>query len=657
MANLRVNKLNYFGDQYIFESEIFNSNIILIEADNGTGKSTFCELIYFALGGNVNIFKKEHINPHKQITRDTNNYVELFISISEKSYLLKRFIYNNEIIVAEYKNRNIDNEFTPEIIENTTQILPIYRSEDNKYIFSDWILEELKINVIELFQGYQSFKINFTDLLRLIYHDQQLDPESIYKRIDKKNNFYADSEMLRKAIFELLIGNIYSSLYSTISEEKNNERKYNISKSITKEFKNLIKILNNKSDLKQETLSSNKDELLLNINNHEKILECLYLQRKSLVGKEQPLNSSANLTNPLKEKLKELEIKLRKINNKIKNISDEKILLHKLIKERNKEISTIEKIIHTHNNLALFTSDTCPYCLQDIERIEGHCICGTPLNSASFERFTYTTREYTEIFKSKLKSRATIISAIKGCSTELVELTFEKKLINNSIDSIQNEIDTIISNIGYIKPIDIINDIDNNIIKEKESILQLEQEFSLIKKLIVFTENEIRDESNFKITRKRRKEIEIDVKNDMRIKIREFNNTYNTLLINTLPDCESAKINSNNYMPIINGGDYLEASAKVSTRLMYFLTLLKLSISNDNIPFPKFLLIDTPETAGIESEYLVKCLSMFEDLENSCQVIISTGLNKYPESLKKYRKLHLPNKDNRLLKKRDNASF
>lgn len=58
MGLMRVNKLVYEGNKYYFESKEFDQNIILIEGDNGTGKSTFCNLIYFALGVRFQYFEE-----------------------------------------------------------------------------------------------------------------------------------------------------------------------------------------------------------------------------------------------------------------------------------------------------------------------------------------------------------------------------------------------------------------------------------------------------------------------------------------------------------------------------------------------------------------------------------------------------------------------
>ena len=90
MGLMRVNKLVYEGSKYYFESKEFDKNIILIEGDNGTGKSTFCNLIYFAFGGEVPIFRSD-------------NYVDLYISINNESYLLRRYFGDNEITVIPYE--------------------------------------------------------------------------------------------------------------------------------------------------------------------------------------------------------------------------------------------------------------------------------------------------------------------------------------------------------------------------------------------------------------------------------------------------------------------------------------------------------------------------------------------------------------------------
>jgi hypothetical protein len=135
-------------------------------------------------------------------------------------------------------------------------------------------------------------------------------------------------------------------------------------------------------------------------------------------------------------------------------------------------------------------------------------------------------------------------------------------------------------------------------------------------------------------------ELELELKE----KLNSFNNIYNEYLKRTLDNCRSARLNED-YYPIINGGTYREKSAIVPIRFMYYLSLLKLSLVRDDSMFPRFLIIDTPETAGIDIDNLLKCLIQIEDLNEysaEFQIILTTGLGKFPESFKNNVKQTLP---------------
>ncbi|QDE94807.1 hypothetical protein BHS05_02385 [Myxococcus xanthus] len=119
---------------------------------------------------------------------------------------------------------------------------------------------------------------------------------------------------------------------------------------------------------------------------------------------------------------------------------------------------------------------------------------------------------------------------------------------------------------------------------------------------------------------------------DIAEKRKQFEYIYNGLMTEAVKECKRAWIDTN-YMPVINDGEYREASAIVGKRLLYFLSLLTLSLQSEDVPFPRFLLIDTPETAGIDQESLLRILGKIFDTtkeRHGCQVILTTGIGKYP---------------------------
>jgi DNA repair exonuclease SbcCD ATPase subunit len=656
MGSLRVNKVVYSGQKYFFESDVFNKNIILIEGDNGTGKSTLCNLIYFALGGRVDEFKKDSDKKHKEITSDKDNYVELYISINGDNYLLRRFLSENDITVMPYVEKIIVKDDKETIEFNTlemakdTKILSVYRREDTPFTFSDWILEKLDIAVVELYHGYKTFKINFTDLMRLIYHDQQPDPENIYKKIDVKSNYFSDSELLRKAIFELLVGKSFSDFYDAIVKVKRAEKDKSLAKNLVDEYTTLADKIRGKKEIR------NKNYLQEEIENKDEQLEKLQDARNAFKRNRNSTVTIDSDIDALRSEIMQIELGISDAQEQLIGLYDERYKLVSIKGDTIRELEQIQKVIHTHDQLNLFSSDTCPYCLTEVERAKGHCVCGSSIEEEQYERFFYTSQEYNEILKAKTKSLSTIEIALNGCNEEingLVEVT-------NSLEKVSEvqkiKFRKILGQIDQTFDLETINDIDDKILDIREEIGDLKRAVEIESKLEVLQADYNSKRDLARDYELERKELEIKAQKDITNKVNKFSKNYNRLMTETLSDCRSARIKLEDYMPSINDGEYREASAKVSIRLMYYLTLLKLSLTEEDVTFPKFLLIDTPETAGIEMDNLIKCIKKFQDLDSlnkDYQVILATGLKKYPDSLKDNRVLYMPTKSDALLKLRE----
>lgn len=651
MGYLRVNRVIYTGQKYYFKSEKFDKNIIVIEGDNGTGKSTLCNLIYFALGGEVPSFRRDSDKKHVEITTDRDNKIDLLVTISKSNYILRRFIGDNDITIIPYveQDPNIDVIDTIEDQENNIEVFPINRSVNNKVIFSDWLLSKLNISVVELFHGYSNFKINFTNLMRLIYHDQQPDPEEIYKRLDNNSALIADSETLRKAIFELLVGKSYSEFYDAIVDEKILIKEKALAKSLVNEYTSIANKLRQDEELK------NMNFLKVEIKNKEEQLEKLHSARKAFKRSRSNKDTISPEIETLKNELIKNEFIIANDKEKRINLLDERFKLSNIKNETMQEIQQIKKVIFSHDQLNLFTAETCPYCLSKVDRIANHCVCGASIEEEQYERFFYTSQEYKDILKSKIKTLKTISLAYESCDGDVLAAkeTINKHENNNLI--IRGKLKKYLEKID--EPIDIesLNDIDDKILNVREGIGILNQLLDIELKLKKLQDEF--DHASDKVTAAEldRKKHEIAAQQDITSQVHTFSKIYNKLVTDTLSDCRSAKIKLSNYLPTINDGEYKEASSRVSIRLMYFLTLMHMALIDEKVAFPKFLLIDTPETAGIELENLIKCIQKFEELdeyEQDYQVILATGLNKYPDSLAGNRVLFMPNKnkENRLLK-------
>ncbi len=635
MANLLINKVKYEGTNYYFESPILNKGLNIIEGSNGSGKSTFMNLIYYGLSGTVLEFKAGSSETHIQITNDTENYVELDVLVNERPYLFQRFINRNDITVIA--------------AGGDVKILPINRSKNEKYIFSDWILEALNITAVEVFQGVNHFKINFKDLMRLIYHDQEPNPRKIYKSADF-DNIISDSELVRKIIFQLLLGKSFSEYYAILAKQKEAEKVVSLKKSLLDEYVLISRSLKENAD--DLNLNFLKAELLEQENQHRRLIE----YRASLKI-DRPTSDTAFVEiQNLKSEILNNELRVNALQRKETEALEELSKLYQLKENLILEVTQIKKIIHSHDKLSLFSADTCPYCLRGVDRAVGHCVCGKEVDESQYERFFYNSEEYLQIFKAKQKTVETIEIAINAAVAETDNLKQEKKSLNGENEELKGKIKNLLENIDSGVDSAQLNKVDDQILATREKINSLKQRIEIEKRLeqlqskydqAVRTHEELRDTA---------KAMEIAANADIRTKVDDFNAIYNDFMISTLKNCRTAKIDIDDYMPVINNGEYREASSTVPIRLMYYLTLIKMSIEKSDVKFPQFLLIDTPETAGIDAENLLKGLSQISKIQSEgkeiiYQIILSTALAKYPETYSDSVFLTLTDED-RLLKKR-----
>lgn len=633
MSRLLIKQVKYIGANYIYESPILSKGINIIEGENGGGKTTFSSLIYFCLGGNVPWFKSDGKDDYREITDDNSNYAELSFIVDDIPYISTRYFYKNEINVVS---------------PNDVLSLPINRSKDKKFTFSDWLLGKLEIKVVDIYQGSEFWKINFYDLMRLFYYDQLTTTTKIYKSPDNEN-FITDSLIIRKAIFEILMGNSFEEYYQSIADYRKALNEQATIKALIQNFE----VLNIDSD----NLFEGRNSLSLNDNLQEGLSQLRRLEeyRGSIKGNANSSTSNTELISNKRDNYTKVEDNLIRHKKRKGNLLYDLNRVQRLRSNLILEVTHLKKIMITNEELGLFSPETCPNCLKKVVKEENKCICGNDVSDEQFQKFFYTKEDYFGILKSKQKNIETVDSAMSSYEEDIEKIRHQIALHENRLRELKGEINGLLKGKRIIKnaEIDEVND----------KILSVEKEIAKINQQIKVEENreglEQRSASMAIVVEEKRRDMKIkglQASESMDSVIRDFNYKYDSLMKVALEDCKSARISSEDYMPVINSGSYTEASSNVPKRLMYFFTLLHMSLVS-NIKHPKFLLIDTPENIGIDDDKLLKAISLIKELgdENTkledFQIILTTGKGKYPEEFEN-NVFERVSKKNRLLKPR-----
>lgn len=615
MGRLAIRQVEYHGDNYSFTSPKLGDGLIIVEGTNGTGKTTFADLVYFGLGGSPEQFRPKSNTRHKEICADKNNEVRLTIALDDELVVLtRRFNASGDIIV------------TP-LDSTESQVLRVQRRESDE-VFSDWLLERLGIGSVPIQMGTRTWRIGFTDIMRLLYHDQSTEYFRVFRRPDV-DNFVSDSEDQRRAIFEILVGASSERYYYALAEQRRAQADFEVKQATLRAYAAAAEgALQGNPDRNETFLRSRVTEL-------ESQLERTNEHRRKLRDAQtvEPANEAQLLE--LRDQHATAEMAAAGFEQAMRDVSAETARLADLQAQLIEEVVRVRKIIHTHETLNLFSPDTCPCCLRQVTRLFGTCICGQKVDEGTFQRTFYTSDEYVTILRSKQKNVQTVSEAIRTCQEEgeLLQKRSEKERVK--IKAVRKSIARWVGREGrYATELELVDDriVELRVeLEQLQRLIAIEQERDNLQRAV----NNAR--STVQQAKKEADATRIAAEDERRSRIECFNSIYTGLLRDTLRDVRTARL-ADDYEPIINDGEYREASSSVPRRLMYFLTLFKMSLKDATIRAPRLLLVDTPETAGIDPPELKAAIGKIEDAfaENpdaGGQVILTTGFAKYPTAL------------------------
>ncbi|MGL4863138.1 MAG: AAA family ATPase [Cetobacterium sp.] len=637
MGKLRINRVIYSGDKYEYKSPELKKGINVIIGENGCGKSTFTYLIYFALGNEVPFFCKDNKESIEEIVNDTNGKVKLEIYINEKFYTLIRVIDKNEILV---QGNGID-----EIFAITRKG---YLYNELKETFSDWILKELGFGVLEISQFNTTHKINFDDLMSLIYYDQKTPLNKIYKEPFYQNeSFFKTSSIMKKNIFEILMGNFnfeYYKVYFKIKEGIKEKHRleieienieYLIKKINIKKIKNIeiegLKKLQEEIENKIQEVTSNLKNIIFKLNEGSVVLSRV----KALENK---LKDILNIKREKTEELNNLLIDMERGTT--------------LYNDYNKDIKDLKKIILTSESFDFYNKETCPFCSEPVIVEKGRCICGSN-HGLNYEKFLLTNDEYMKILKSKIKSKEQLEMTLSLCREEMKELMDDLEKAEESYVNTSTELKQILNTTTTNYNEEIVEQLNQEkviLLSNRQNILLLIEN---VKKIDNLKERLKKVENGISIQRLKLDTLEKEKEDALLENIQVFEKYYKEMIVLMYSNIETISLDGT-YRPIINGGVYKEESVSVSKRFFYYISLLLTGLEKNTL-FPNFLLIDSIANKGISSKKLKTILIIMDKKlkkYSDYQIILTSGSEEYPEELKDYT-VQVLDENNKLLKNKE----
>ncbi|WP_440800826.1 hypothetical protein [Pseudomonas syringae] len=112
-------------------------------------------------------------------------------------------------------------------------------------------------------------------------------------------------------------------------------------------------------------------------------------------------------------------------------------------------------------------------------------MCGSEIREEQYQRFFYTSKEYKDIYKSKIKTTHTIEIAITDCEQELSATQKAIMHIEAELPELMRKIEERVDNLDTPIDLDTINDIDDEILNTRQDIETIRQQMEAEGKNVV----------------------------------------------------------------------------------------------------------------------------------------------------------------------------
>ena len=573
---LSIQRLIVLKDGKPVFDENFHDGINILYGQNGSGKSTIVDFIYYSLGGVIQEWKNE-----AKLCDTVYNQV----SANGISITLRRDISDN-------KKQHIDVYFgsydsLQQISSSEWKRFQYARSE-SKESFSQFFFKTLGLPEAK---GEAASIITMNQILRLLYKDQLTSVDHIFKQE------VFDTSLTRDTIAMFLLGVYDFDLYDMKIEYDEKRKQLD---SITHQIKSYHKFL---AKLGQEYTLKSIEDRIDKLNNDKIIL----LQQQQKL-KEKPSKKLEGSQAQI-EKLKSYK-DLQKITNEVSELTSKKTNLWAEINDSylfitmlQQRITEIEESRSTATSLGISQIQYCPICFSRlIESKTGTCsLCKTDLEGEKIKsnllrmksEFQMQLRESKDLIQNKLLEHSQLTHEL-STKNELREQFFERYKSIEGLATTEYDVKLLETTnaLGYLS-----RELED--LTERKNIIIQFSEYYTQQNILQNDVNRLHEAIKVKTAayesngRSATGSIESFIASLLKMDTQREDDFSSPKHVSI--SFESDKIT-------VNGKYYFSASSMAILRCVIFIALFQYSLETAQARLPRFLIIDSIEDKGMEPE-------------------------------------------------------